>query len=548
MADVDNIKSEPMDLNDDNENNKPTEEHNGGGEKPLENGGGVEGESVVAMDTATDTPTEENTTATPTVEMKVEEGVSGTVVQITNVSPGATIQQLATLFGFLGTVTDIRLYPSEETIPPVQVKVCYVMYENNEQCGVAQHLTNTVFIDKALIVVPLNRTEIPEEAECQNLIQSINAYATFSTTGYLPAGFPVSLPGASIPGIPPPPVITHSTDPTEVEEIKRTIFVQDVHSEVSSEQLIAFFSGVGEVKYMRICKKDDATKYAFIEFTASESVPTALQYNGVFFGGMCLKVEHAKSAIVKPESERIAAGRNPLRAGREAVKRPTSANWGMRVINTNAADASPASEDKPKRSRSRSRSRRSGSRGRSKSSRSKARSRSGSRSRRRKSKSKSPRRRSSPVRSKRRSRSRTRSPIRKRRSRSRSRSRTRRRRSRSKSRSKSPRRSKKKSKSRSRSPRRKSRKRSPSKSPDRRKSKSDKDKKDKDDKKDRKDKDKDRKDKDKSDKDKSSKDKDKKEKEKEKEKSPEKELKSLLDKVYNYEQEKEKEKEGTKAE
>ena len=38
---------------------------------------------------------------------------SGKVVQITNVSPGATLQQMATLFGFLGTVTDIRLYPTE---------------------------------------------------------------------------------------------------------------------------------------------------------------------------------------------------------------------------------------------------------------------------------------------------------------------------------------------------------------------------------------------------------------------------------------------------
>lgn len=38
---------------------------------------------------------------------------NGKVVQITNVSPQATLQQMATLFGFLGTVTDISLYPTE---------------------------------------------------------------------------------------------------------------------------------------------------------------------------------------------------------------------------------------------------------------------------------------------------------------------------------------------------------------------------------------------------------------------------------------------------
>jgi len=475
MTDVDIIESQPMDLNDDDKGSDTAEN--------LENG--------------------ENRDA----DVK-EEVSTGKVVQVTNVSPGATLQQLATLFGFLGTVTDIRLYPSDETVP-VQVKVCFINYENNEQCGVAQHLTNTVFIDKALIVVPINREEIPEESECQHLIKSINAYATLSSTGYLPSGFPPEEPGCSIPGIPPPPVITSSADPVEIEEIKRTIFVQNIAEKVSSEQLMAFFSGVGEIKYMRLCKTEP-TKYAFIEFTGPESVPTALQYNGVIFGGKCLKVEHAKSPIIKPESERIATGRNHLRTSRDVVKRPSSVNL--------------------RRSRSRSRSRRSRSRGRTSITRSKPRSRSGSRTRRRKSRSKSPRRRSSPPRSpirrksrsrsrsrtKRRSRSRTRSPIRRRRrslSRSRSRERRRRRRSTSRSASRSPRRSKKKSKSRSRSPRRRKSKRSSSKSPDRRKSKG----KDKDDKKDRnKDKSKEKeKDKDKG------KEKDK-SKEKEKELSPEK--------------------------
>jgi len=46
--------------------------------------------------------------------IKQEGGFQGKVVQITNVSPQATLQQMATLFGFLGTVTDIQLYPSSE--------------------------------------------------------------------------------------------------------------------------------------------------------------------------------------------------------------------------------------------------------------------------------------------------------------------------------------------------------------------------------------------------------------------------------------------------
>ncbi|XP_008947230.1 PREDICTED: serine/arginine-rich splicing factor 11-like, partial [Merops nubicus] len=33
-------------------------------------------------------------------------------------------------------------------------KVCYIKFREASSVGVAQHLTNTVFIDRALIVVP----------------------------------------------------------------------------------------------------------------------------------------------------------------------------------------------------------------------------------------------------------------------------------------------------------------------------------------------------------------------------------------------------------
>ena len=37
----------------------------------------------------------------------------------------------------------------------MQSKVCYVKFENSGDVGVALHLTNTVFIDRAIIVVPV---------------------------------------------------------------------------------------------------------------------------------------------------------------------------------------------------------------------------------------------------------------------------------------------------------------------------------------------------------------------------------------------------------
>lgn len=37
---------------------------------------------------------------------------------------------------------------------PVTSRVCFVRFNEQESVGVSQHLTNTVFVDRALIVVP----------------------------------------------------------------------------------------------------------------------------------------------------------------------------------------------------------------------------------------------------------------------------------------------------------------------------------------------------------------------------------------------------------
>uniref|UniRef100_A0A8C4XZ19 Uncharacterized protein n=1 Tax=Gopherus evgoodei TaxID=1825980 RepID=A0A8C4XZ19_9SAUR len=61
------------------------------------------------------------------------------VIQVTNVSPSASSEQMRTLFGFL-------VHP-----PPLAASS---PFHDPDSAVVAQHLTNTVFVDRALIVVP----------------------------------------------------------------------------------------------------------------------------------------------------------------------------------------------------------------------------------------------------------------------------------------------------------------------------------------------------------------------------------------------------------
>ncbi|XP_066503006.1 serine/arginine-rich splicing factor 11 isoform X2 [Hoplias malabaricus] len=125
---------------------------------------------------------------------------SGTnVVQVTNVSPSATSEQMRTLFGFLGNIEELRLFPPDDSPLPVTSRVCFVKFHESESVGVSQHLTNTVFVDRALIVVPFAEGVIPDESKALSLLAPANAVA-----GLLPGGglLPTPNPVPSIGGVP----------------------------------------------------------------------------------------------------------------------------------------------------------------------------------------------------------------------------------------------------------------------------------------------------------------------------------------------------------
>uniref|UniRef100_A0A3Q2CJL7 Serine and arginine rich splicing factor 11 n=1 Tax=Cyprinodon variegatus TaxID=28743 RepID=A0A3Q2CJL7_CYPVA len=105
------------------------------------------------------------------------------VVQVTNVSPSTTSEQMRTLFGFLGTIEELKLFPPDDSPMPVTSRVCFVKFQEPESVGVSQHLTNTVFVDRALIVVPFAEGSIPDEAKALSLLAPANAVA-----GILPGG------------------------------------------------------------------------------------------------------------------------------------------------------------------------------------------------------------------------------------------------------------------------------------------------------------------------------------------------------------------------
>ncbi|XP_005100497.1 probable splicing factor, arginine/serine-rich 7 isoform X9 [Aplysia californica] len=421
------------------------------------------------------------------------------VIQVTNVAPSCTKEQLRTLFSYLGRVKELQMYPPESIDASiVTARVAYIEFEDATTTGVALHLSSTVFVDRALMIVPVMDGKIPDESTALQLTpQAVagmlpgqptwpaNVVSQVTGTGSNQV-ITTNDPRLTSLGLPQYPPLPASTDANVIEEIRRTVYVSDLEPKVTGEMLLNFFSQVGEIKYVRLAGDEHAgARAAYIEFTDQRSVAQALTYNNVVFKGRTMSVQHSKASIIKPQGKASEASQREID---EAMKKVKEA---QKLISAAAAEPKKEDAQSPPRKRSRSKSK-ARSRSASRSRRSRSRSRGGrrrksrSRSRRRsRSRHRSPRRSRTPVK-RRRSRSRGRAgppapPVRRSRSRERRRSRTRspvrRRRSRSRSRRKSrtpPRSYSKRSRSRSPSPvkpRRRSpspRKRSRSRSPSRR--------------------------------------------------------------------------------
>ncbi|CAL1540336.1 unnamed protein product [Lymnaea stagnalis] len=337
------------------------------------------------------------------------------VIQVTNVAPSCTNEQMRTLFSYLGRVKELKMYPPENT-EGVVARVAYIEFDESITTGVALHLSGTVFIDRALMVVPVmdGKSKIPDEHTALQLTpQAVAGMLPGQPTW--PANVVSQVTGVGINqvittydprltslGLPQYPPLPATTDASKIEEIRRTVYVSDLDPKVTAEMLLSFFSQVGEIKYIRLAGDERAAaRAAYIEFTDQRSVAQALTYNNVVFQGRTMSVQHSKTNIVKPIGGKV--NEASQREIDEAMKKVKEAS---KLISAAASEPKKDSSRSPSRKRSRSKSK---VRSRSPSRRSRSR----SKGRRRRSRSRSKRRSRSRHRSPRRSRS----PVRRRRSR-----------------------------------------------------------------------------------------------------------------------------------
>lgn len=362
-------------------------------------------------------------------------GSSTKVVQITNIAPQATKDQLQALFGIIGKIEEIRLYPSIRDVSvPVVSRICYVKYSESGAVHTAQHMTNTVFIDRALICIPVVSGSIPDEYHALEMAANGTLVPGFGNQveSKLPPEV-VSRMEGQIPNqviktydpklekynLPEYPALPVNYDDRKIEETRRTILVLNVESDWRLDDLIDHFKRAGEVKYARFAETDNRQKIAMIEFCDQKSVIYALKMQGTNFNSSSLNLHHSTQPITKPEAKTNEAAQKEIEEAMSIVKechqqisavidpafgilatkeKSTTSRHSSRsrsrsrVSHTRSKRSSSRHRRSPSHRRKRSTSRRRRSRSRSRS-RSKRRKRSSSRRRRSRSRSKDRRRR-----------------------------------------------------------------------------------------------------------------------------------------------------------
>lgn len=285
------------------------------------------------------------------------------VVQVTNIAPQATRDQMSTLFSHIGKIEDLRLYPSlRDASVTIQARVCFIKFMEEATIPVSLHMTNTVFIDRAIIVQPFMDNDLPDEISGLEFANSSQRGREGGENRLPPHVTNVEEGGVLLTqderlastGLPPFPPLQRGLDERAVEEIRRTVVVLGIGPTTTAQEVMDYFAtAAGEVKYFRWCSRDAGGegRMALVEFTDYGAIIPAMRLNNTMVGEHTVQVYYSSQAITKPQAKSNEAALKEIEEAMKKVKEAQS------LVSATVDPLMGMLGVKPKESRSRSRSR-----------------------------------------------------------------------------------------------------------------------------------------------------------------------------------------------
>merc|ERR1711935_389148 len=304
------------------------------------------------------------------------------VIQVNNLAITTKEDDIRHMFGYIGRLDEVQMYPRNVSLMPVPTKVAFIKYRHRRDAAVALHMTNTILVDKLIQVIPWRSDEMPAEAiALQSLFPGQNH-------GGVPFGAaqPKLEQLLSDNGLPPPPTIPTTVDADIRDQIQRTIHVRGINPQTTtvSDVLEHMQEYAGEVKYVTLAGEGDFVEDcdAYVEFGTTAGVIGAHKMEQQSIKEKPITIACARCAILKatlkPKTNAEAAVEiaDALKASKDG--RLPSDYFGEAVGNLDPAEQA-ALDEKKKERKEREREKRS--------KRSRSRKRSGSRSKNRRSRS-----------------------------------------------------------------------------------------------------------------------------------------------------------------
>ncbi|RUP45841.1 hypothetical protein BC936DRAFT_147675 [Jimgerdemannia flammicorona] len=246
--------------------------------------------------------------------------------KVANISSLVTEQILRQMFQFLGDVEELKLYSSPHGDG---LQEALVEFKEASSAMTALHLSGTelgdrilfvsanygsLSVDSSSLVSPQARTFPPLGPHPNLTLRNTPVTATTAQVAALRALNPVINPTVA------------QFDPQKAEEISRTVYIGNISSVVTEQELTHHFAACGPVAYVKMAGDPaQPTRFAFLEFATVTGAHAALSMNGLILADRPLKVNHSKNAINKTpkknESQDVLAA---MRRVQEAQRRIAS--------------------------------------------------------------------------------------------------------------------------------------------------------------------------------------------------------------------------------
>ena len=143
------------------------------------------------------------------------------------------------------------MFSSDTLTSTINGKVGYIKYDRTDSIHGALNMTNTIFIDKPLIVSQVFENRIPDETDAMIYCPQVTSNVTLLTggptwpstvinrlVGQPPHAYIETIdPELTDRNLPPYPPLPSAMDIPKIEEIRRTVYLSNLDREVSEELL-----------------------------------------------------------------------------------------------------------------------------------------------------------------------------------------------------------------------------------------------------------------------------------------------------------------------